>query len=156
GEVRPELHENLGRDALTLADEAQQDMLRADVAVAQLQRFAQAQLEDLLRTGSERDVARRGLLALPDDLRDLFADLLEGDPHPFERLRRDALAFVDEAEQDVLGADVVVLEELRLFLREHDDAPGSVGEPFEHDGPPRLMIPSTVTTRRARLLQCSR
>jgi hypothetical protein len=39
---------------------------------------------------------------------------------------------VDETEEDVLGADVVVVEHPRLFLREHDHSPGAVREPFEH------------------------
>jgi heptaprenyl diphosphate synthase len=42
---------------------------------------------------------------------------------------------VDEPEQDVLGADVVVVEEPCFFLGEHDDATGSVREPFEQVRP---------------------
>ena len=40
-EVGAELDEHLGGDALALADEAEQDVLGADVVVAELQRFAQ-------------------------------------------------------------------------------------------------------------------
>jgi hypothetical protein len=39
---------------------------------------------------------------------------------------------VDEPEQDVLGADVVVVEHLRLFLGEDDHPAGSVCEALEH------------------------
>jgi hypothetical protein len=39
---------------------------------------------------------------------------------------------MDETEQDVLGADVVVVEHLRLFLGEHNHATGTVGESLEH------------------------
>jgi hypothetical protein len=38
---------------------------------------------------------------------------------------------VDEAEEDVLGPDVVVVEEPSLFLREYDDSPCSVRKPLE-------------------------
>src|SRR3712207_8113551 len=67
-EVGAELHQDLGGDALALADEAEQDVLGADVVVAELERLAQRQLEHLLRPRGEGDVAGRGLLALPDDL----------------------------------------------------------------------------------------
>ena len=77
-------------------------------------------------------MARRGLLALTDDLLDLAADRFERDAQRFQSLGGDAFALVDEAEQDVLGADVVVFEKFRFFLREHHNASCSVGEPFEH------------------------
>ena len=49
GQVGAELDEHLGGDALALADEPEQDVLGADVVVAQLERLAERQLEDLLR-----------------------------------------------------------------------------------------------------------
>jgi hypothetical protein len=39
---------------------------------------------------------------------------------------------MDEAEQDVLGADVVVIQHLGLFLGQDDDTTGSVRESLEH------------------------
>src|SRR6266542_3447795 len=56
GEVGPQLHEDRGGDALALADEAEQDVLRADVVVTELQRLAQRQLEHLLRSRRKWDV----------------------------------------------------------------------------------------------------
>jgi hypothetical protein len=46
---------------------------------------------------------------------------------------------MDQPEQDVLGADVVVVEKSRLFLREHDHSAGPVGKPFEQARPPCLI-----------------
>src|SRR5690606_7794014 len=131
-EVGAELDEHLGGDALALADEAEQDVLGADVAVAELQRLAQAQLEHLLGTRGEGDVAGRLLLALADDVLHLLAHGVERDAEALERLGGDALALVDEPEQDVLGADVVVVEHLRLFLGEDDHPTGTVGKALEH------------------------
>ena len=45
---------------------------------------------------------------------------------------RDTFTLVDEAEQDVLGADVGVVQQPRFFLRQHDHSSGPVGETFEH------------------------
>ena len=107
-------------------------MLGADVVVAELQRLAQRQLEDLLRAGREGDVARRRLPAVTDDLLDLGAHGLERDAERLECLGGDAFTLVDQAEQDVLGPDVVVVEEPRFLLREDHDPTGSVREALEH------------------------
>src|SRR6185436_5132441 len=131
-EVGTKLHEHLGCDTLALADQAEQDVLGPDVVVAELQRLAQAQLEDLLGARGEGDVARRGLLALADVLLDLLADGVQGDAEVLQRLRRNAFALVDQAEQDVLGPDVVVVEHARFLLRKHDHPAGPVSKPFEH------------------------
>ncbi|GAA3164345.1 hypothetical protein GCM10020255_049090 [Rhodococcus baikonurensis] len=56
-------------------------MLRTDVVVSELQRFAQTQLEDFLGARCEGDVTGRSLLALADDLLDLAADSLEEIPN---------------------------------------------------------------------------
>src|SRR4051794_6870507 len=128
----PELHQDLGGGALTLAGQAQQDVLGADVVVAELQGLAQRELQHLLRPRGEGDVTGRGLLALADDLLDLLADALERDAQGLQCLGGDAFALVDQAQEDVLGADVVVVEHPGLFLGQDNNAAGSVGEPFEH------------------------
>ena len=132
GQVGAELDEHLCSNAFTFADEAEQDVLGADVVVAELQCFTQRQLEDLLRARREGDVARRRRAALADDLFHLAAHGFEADPERFERLRSDTLTLVDEAEQDVLGADVAVVEEACFLLGEHDNSSRPVGKAFEH------------------------
>ena len=134
GEVGAELDEHLGGDAFALADEAEEDVLGADVVVAELQRLAQRQLEHLLRPRREGDVAGRRRAALADDVLHLVADGLERDAERLERLGGDAFALVDEPEEDVLGADVGVVEEACFLLRQHHDPAGPVGEAFEHVG----------------------
>ena len=57
---------------------------------------------------------------------------LDGDVEALEHAGRQALLFAQQPEQDVLGADVVVLERPRLFLREHDDLSGPFCESLEH------------------------
>jgi hypothetical protein len=74
-----------------------------------------------------------------DDLLDLGAHGLERDAERLERFGGDTLTFVDQAEQDVLGPDVVVVEQARLFLRQHDHSASSIGEAFEHGGDPPLV-----------------
>ena len=131
-EVGAELLQHLGGDALALADQAEQDVLGADVGVAELQRLAQGQLEHLLGARREGDVAAGRLLALADDLLDLGAHGLERDVEALERLGGDSFALVDQAEQDVLGPDVVVGEHAGLFLGQHNHPTGPVSKPLEH------------------------
>ena len=131
-QVGAELDEDLRGNALALADEAEQDVLGPDVVVAELQRLAQAQLEDLLGARGEGDVTRGRLLALADDLLDLLAHILQLDAEGLQRLAGNPVALVDQAEQDVFGPDVVVVEHPRFFLREDDHPAGPVGEPFKH------------------------
>ena len=135
-EVGAELDQHLGGDTLALADEAEQDVLGADVVVAELQRFAQAQLEHLLGARREGDVPGRLLLTLADDVLHLLAHGVERDAERLQSLGGHAFTLVDETQQDVLGADVVVVEHLRLFLGEDDHTTGSVRESLEHRSTP--------------------
>jgi hypothetical protein len=133
-QIRAEFHEDLGGDALTLANQAEEDVLGADVIVAELQRLAERQLKHLLRAGREGDVAGRRAAAVANDLFDLGAHGLQRDTEGFQRLRRDTLTLVDQTQEDVFGADVVVVQQARFFLRQYHHSSGSVCETFEHCG----------------------
>ena len=76
-QVGAELHEHLCGHSFALTDEAEEDVLGADVVVAELEGLTQRELEDLLGTRRERDVPRRRLPTLTDDLLDLAADSFE-------------------------------------------------------------------------------
>ena len=130
--VGVEVEQDAGRDALVLAHEPEQDVLGADVVVAEAERLAQGQLEDLLGAGRERDLAGGDLLAGADDPDDLRAHALDRDVERLEHAGREALLLAEQAEQDVLGADVVVLELPRLFLGKDDDLAGSLCKSLEH------------------------
>src|SRR4029079_14702366 len=67
--VGVEVEQDPSGDALVLADEAEQDVLGADVVVTEGQRLAQRELQDLLRARRERDLPGRDLVALTDDVR---------------------------------------------------------------------------------------
>ena len=131
-EIGAEVEQHLRGDALALADEAEQDVLGADVVVAELQRLAQRQLEHLLGARRERDVAGRHEGALADEVLDLRVDVLERDVERLERLGGDAVLLADQTEQQVLGADVVLVEHARFFLRVDDDPSRLLGESLEH------------------------
>src|SRR3954452_19601419 len=71
--VGVEVEEDARGDALVLADQAEQDVLGADVVVTQGQGFAKRELEHLLGTRRERDLPARDLFTGADDAHDLRA-----------------------------------------------------------------------------------
>ena len=130
--VGVEVEQDARRDTLVLAHEAEQDVLGADVVVAERERLAQRQLEDLLGTRGERDLARRDLIALADDARHLGTHLLDRDFEGIEYARGETFLFAQQPEQDVLRADVVVLERAGLVLCKDDDLARSLCETLKH------------------------
>ena len=126
----PGVVEDLRGDALLLAQQPEQQVLGAHVGVVELAGFGHRELEHLLgarRIGKVGPGPMRGL-ALLDRLLDLLLDLFEVDVQVGEHGRRDALALADEAEQDVLGAHVVVVQADRLLPGHLQDLPNPIGE----------------------------
>ena len=130
--VGVEVEQDARGDALVLAHQPEQDVLGADVVVAERQRLAQRQLQHLLGTRREGDLPGGDLLAGADDPHDLRAHALDGDVEALQHSGREPLLLAQQPEQDVLGADVVVLERARLFLRENDNLAGPFCESLEH------------------------
>ena len=133
-EVDAEALEHAGGDAFALADEAEEQVLGADVVVVQAARFVDGQLDDLLGARRQADLADDGAVAAADDELDGGADLVQFDAEVGEHLRGDAVALADKAEQQVLGADVVVVEALGFFLGERQNPARSFGELVESVG----------------------
>ena len=130
-EADAERLEHAGGDALAFADQAEQQVLGADVVVVQSARFVDRQLDDLLGARRQADVAGDGAIAAADDELDRAADFVELDAEIAEHLGGNAFALANEAEQQVLGADVVVVEALRLLLRKLQDFARPLGEFIE-------------------------
>ena len=107
-------------------------MLGSDVIVIELARFFEGELDDALRARREDHLLLHGLPAAADDRFDFLAHLREVDAERLEDFGREALALGDDAEQNVLGSDVVVPEALRFFLSEDDASSRALGERFPH------------------------
>ena len=118
-EVYAGTNQDLRGDPVALADQAEQDVLGADVVAAKLHRLTQREFEHLLGPRRERDMPGLGqrLRATADDVLDRLPHRIQADPQGRERLGRHAVALADQAEQDVLGADVIVTELQRLTQR---------------------------------------
>ncbi len=105
-------------------------MLGADVAVIELARFAHRELEHLLRARGIREIGAGRWRGFPllDRLLDLLLNLVELDAEVLQHGRGDALALADEAEQDVLGAHVFVVEACGFLARHRENLPHPLSE----------------------------
>ena len=130
-EVDAERLEDAGGDALALADEAQEQVLRADVVVAQPAGLVDGQLDDALGARRQPDLADDRAVAAADDELDGGPDLGQLDVHVLEDARGHTLALADEAQEQVLRADVVVVEPLRFVLSKCQDLARAVRELVE-------------------------
>src|SRR6185369_16755679 len=79
--------------------------------------------------GALRLLGGPGRRALRQDADDFVADLVEVHAERLQDAGGDALAFADEAQEQVLRADVVVAEAAGLVDGELDDALRARGEP---------------------------
>ncbi len=123
--------ENPGGDALTLTDQAEQQVLRADVVVAETAGLVYGQLDDALGARRKPDLADDRTVPPPDDELDRRPDLGQLDVHVLQHARSHAFALPDEAEEQVLRADVVVVEPLGFVLRKSQDFAGAIRELVE-------------------------
>ena len=117
------------------ADQAEEQVLGADVVVAQPSCLVDGQLDDSLRAGGQANLTHNRAIAAADDELNGGPDLGQLDAHVLEDARGYALALTHQAEQQVLRADVVVVEALRLVLGKRQDLPRAVRELVEaiHD-----------------------
>jgi len=93
---------------------------------------SQGELEHLLRARREGALSGAELVSLADDAADLVAHLLDGDVERLEHAGGEALLLAEQAEENVLRADVVVLQRPGLVRRENDDLASPLGKAFEH------------------------
>ena len=116
-QLEPEVHEDLGGYALLLSQEAEQQVFRADVVMVEVARLFDGILDDLLGPRRLRQLAhghhvRPGL----DDLLDFQPDLPQINVQVLENIGGDARPFFNQAQKDMLGPDVFVVEALGLLI----------------------------------------
>ena len=134
-QVSAELNQDLSGNTFALTNQAEQQVLSTDVLVTQLQSLAQRVLQHLLCTRGKRHVTARRLGATTNNVDHLRAHSIQGNTHGLQRLGSHTVAFTNQAEQDVLRADVIVIELACLILCQDDNATCSVRKPLEHHCP---------------------
>src|SRR5207245_2111384 len=105
----------------------------ADVVVAQQPGLFDRSLDALLHPWAEgnRPEGHRRAASRQVSL-DIETDLRGGEPHLLQDHQRDPVGLAKDGQDQVLGAEIVVLVPLGLFARQDDDLSALVGEPFKH------------------------
>ena len=120
-----------GGDALALAQQSDEQVLGAYVVVVQPPGLVDRELDDLLRPGCEALLTRGRPLAAPDDELDGGPDLGQLDAQVRQHLGGHPVRLADKAEQDVLRADVAVVEALGFLVRQREHSPRPLRELLE-------------------------
>ena len=135
----PLLHQDGGGDGAFLAQDTEQQVLGADVAVQEAVGLLGGVLEDALGLPAEGDFDRGGdLLAEDRPTLDFLPDALEGKVRALENAARQPLAFTDQAEQEVLRLDRDAPQLAGFVAREEKNPARPFCIAFEH---PRASLP---------------
>ena len=127
------LHQDRGGQRAVFAQDAEQQVLGADVGVQEPVGLLGGVLQGALGLGAERDVdRRRDPLAKHRPPLDLLPDGVEHDLRAGEDPARQALPLPDEAEQEVLRLDGDASELTGLVPGEEEDPAGPFRVAFEH------------------------
>mmetsp|Transcript_26776 Transcript_26776/g.58372 ORF Transcript_26776/g.58372 Transcript_26776/m.58372 type:complete len:1072 (-) Transcript_26776:90-3305(-) len=119
-------------NALTLTQEAQQDVLSANVVVTKLASLLQGHLQHPLSTRGEWNLHSHKTTATANNFLNLHAGVLQVHTHALQHLCSNASALADQAQQKLLSAHKVVAQPARLLLCKHDHLDGLFGEPLKH------------------------
>ncbi len=132
-ELHSQVHQHLGGNAFLLAEQTQKQVLGADVVMVEVAGLFHRVFDDFLGPRRLRQLAHRDHIGSRlDDLFDLETDLPQIDVEVFQDVRRNPRTLFDEAEQNVLGANVFVVEALRLLVGKLHHLAGAVGKSFVH------------------------
>ena len=142
-QLQSQVHQHLSGDTFLLAQQAQQNVLGTDVVVVQVARFLHRVLDDLLGARCLRQLAHGDhFRAALDQLLDFQADLAQIHIEVLEHVGSDAASFLDQPEQNVLGADVLMIEPLGFLIGQLHDLSSAVCETFVHGNMPSYYRPS--------------
>jgi hypothetical protein len=118
--------ENTGGHPVPLPEQSEENVFGAHVAMAQGLGFLAGEREHLLDARGVGDVAGNFRVRAGADLfLDFHADGLQVQSHFLEHIDRDPLPEFDEAEEQMLGSHVVVVEAIGFFSCQGEDLLGA-------------------------------
>jgi hypothetical protein len=123
--------EHVGGDALALDEQAQQQVLSADVRVPHPACLFEGDLDHLLDARRRNDLLDDDAFVAAQHGLDRLANLPDFDAQVVQDLRGETFTLPQQPQQKVLCADVAVMRPLGLLLRERQNLLGSLGESLE-------------------------
>src|SRR5438270_149631 len=146
-QVGAEVLQDVGRDALALDQQAQQQVLGADVVVAHPAGFLEGDLDDLLDPAGGNDLLDDDPLVPAQDRFDGLPDLADLHAQVPENLGSESLALPQQPKEKMLRPDVAVMRPFSFFLGERENLLRSLCEPLERVQ--SLLSPLTLGLSRA-------
>ena len=128
---RAQAAQHIHGDPFAFADQAQQQVLGADVVVVQAAGLIHSQLDHPLGAGGEGRLGVDGTRAPPNGSFHLFAHALRRDVEAFEDAHRHAALFGHQAQQNVFCADVAVVQAASLFSGSGQNPSGPFGKAIQ-------------------------
>ena len=144
--------QHLCGDPLLFTKEAQQQMFGADVAVIEVAGFRHRELEHLLGARGIRQIRSGRLCRFPllDGVLDFLGNVVEIHVEVLQHRRRNALTLADQAEQDMLGAHILVMQACRFLACHRENFPHPLGEVVAVHRPLRVVGKRIIRRRRLR------
>src|SRR6266568_6437428 len=103
-------------------------MLCADIMMIQATSLIDGKLDDLFGAWSESNFTKDDAISPANYKFNGATNLVQFDTEITQYFCGDTFSFSYKAEQEMFGADVIVLEALRFFLSEAQDLPGPLCE----------------------------
>ncbi len=125
---RAEVLEHVCGDALAFDEQAEQQVLGADVVVAHPARFLEGDLDHLLDARGRNDLLDDDPLVATEHRLDRLSDLADLHPKVVQHLGSEPLAFAKKAQEKVFSSDVAVVGPFCFFLRERQNLLGSLSK----------------------------
>ena len=133
-ELEAEVHQHLRGHPLLLAEQAEEDVLGADIIMVEVAGLLHRVFDHLLGPRGLRQLAHRHHVgAALHELLDFHADLPQVDVEVFEHVGSHTAALLDEAEEHVLGADVLVVKPLGFLIGQLHHLASPVCKTLVHD-----------------------
>ena len=151
-QLQAEVHQHLGGHPLLLAQQSEQDVFGAHVVVIEDAGFLHRVFDDLLGPGRLRQLAHGHHVGPAlHQLLDLQTDLAQIDVEVLQHVGGHPAPLFDQAQEDVLGADIFVIEPLGLLVGQLHDLPGAVSKSLVHGcSPQRFPLWARIFSSRGR------
>src|SRR5258707_7988519 len=103
-------------------------MFCSNVMMIQATSFIHGEFDHLFSARGEANFTKNNVNSMTDYGLNSYADLIQLNAEVAQYFGGDPFSFTHKAEQEVFGANIIVLEALGLFLSETQDLPGPLGE----------------------------
>ena len=130
-QVDAQAAQHVDGNAFALAHKPKQQVLGADIVVAHEARLVDGQLNHPLGAGGQGGLAKGRAFAAADCALDGADNLAGLHAQLAQNLDGNAVFLAHKAEQQMLGADIVVVEAQRFFLGQRQNATRTLGEAIQ-------------------------